>query len=158
MADVLLFHHALGLTEGVEAFADQLRAAGHRVTVPDLYDGRTFPTVDAGVAHAQRLGFASIVAAGVAVADDMPDAIVYGGFSLGVMPAQRLAHQRPGARGALLYHSGIPVSEYGDARPAGVRLQAHVMRDRYLSAVPGATGTEIPRRAGAPILIDDDAL
>lgn len=149
MVDVLLFHHAQGLTDGVEAFADRLRAAGHRVTVPDLYDGRTFPTVDAGVAHAERLGFAAIVSAGVAAADDMPDETVYGGFSLGAMPAQRLAQQRPGARGALLYHGGIPVTEYGDAWPDGVPLQVHVMRDDAWGE-PDVV-VELVRRAGGQL-------
>jgi len=42
MAEVILFHHAQGLTDGVGAFADDLRAAGHVVHTPDLYEGRTF--------------------------------------------------------------------------------------------------------------------
>lgn len=129
MADVLLFHHAQGLTDGVRAFADELRAAGHDVTVPDLYDGRTFATVDEGVAHAQQLGFDTILAAGVEAAESLPREIVYAGFSLGVMPAQRLAQQRPGARGALLYHSAVPVSEFGERWPDGVPLQMHIMVD-----------------------------
>ena len=129
MADILLFHHALGLTEGITAFADELRTAGHRVTVPDLYNGRTFTTVESGVAHAKQLGFAALSAAGIAAADGLPNEMVYGGFSLGVVPTQQLAQQRPGARGALLYHGGFPVTEFGDAWPEGVALQAHVMRD-----------------------------
>lgn len=129
MSDVLLFHHAQGLTAGVEAFADELRRTGHRVAVPDLYDGRTFATVDAGVAHAEHLGVDAVVAAGVAAADALPADIVYGGFSLGVMPAQRLAQQRPGARGVLLYHGAVPVTVFGHGWPADVPLQAHVMRD-----------------------------
>ena len=128
MAEILLFHHAQGLTDGIRAFADEIRAAGHGVTVPDLYAGRTFETVEAGVAHAESVGFDGIVAAGVALAEDLPNDLVYAGFSLGVMPAQRLAQGRPGARGALLYHSGLPVSAFGDAWPDGVPLQAHVMR------------------------------
>ena len=51
MADVLLFHHAHGLTDGVRAFADRLRADGHVVVVPDLYAGRVFSTVEEGVAQ-----------------------------------------------------------------------------------------------------------
>ena len=43
MADVVLFHHALGLTPGIVAFADELRRAGHTVHTPDLFEGRTFP-------------------------------------------------------------------------------------------------------------------
>lgn len=129
MADVLLFHHAQGLTDGVRAFADQLRAAGHEVTVPDLFDGRTFATVEEGVAHAEELGFDTLTAAGVEAAEGLPHETVYAGFSLGVMPAQRLAQQRSGARGALLYHSAVPLGEFGQPWPEDVPLQMHIMLD-----------------------------
>ena len=129
MADILLFHHAQGLTQGITAFADELRAAGHNVTVPDLYNGHVFSTLEEGLAYAKSVGFGALAEAGVAVADGLPNKMVYGGFSLGLMPAQQLAQQRPGARGALLYHGGIPVTEFGEAWPDGVPLQAHVMRD-----------------------------
>lgn len=156
MADVLLFHHAQGLTEGIVAFADELRSAGHQVVTPDLYNGRTFPTVEAGVAHARSLGFEALAAAGVAAADGLPSNMVYGGFSLGLMPAQRLAQQRPGARGALLYHGGFPVTEYGDAWPGGVPLQAHVMRDDPLGDVEDVK--ELVSQAGGELfLYDGDA-
>lgn len=125
MVDVLLFHHAQGLTDGVVAFADRLRAAGHRVTVPDLYDGATFGSVEDGVAHAEHLGFESIIAVGVAVAETLPDRIVYAGFSLGALPAQKLAQTRHGASGALIFHGDVPFSTFGEAWPAGVDLQVH---------------------------------
>jgi dienelactone hydrolase len=156
MADILLFHHAQGLTKGVTAFADELRAAGHSVTVPDLYGGRTFPTVEAGVAHAKSLGFASLLAAGVAAADGLPNEMVYGGFSLGLMPAQQLAQQRPGARGALLYHGGIPVTEFGDAWPDGMPLQAHVMRDDLWGDVDDVKKL-VSQAGGELFLYDGDA-
>lgn len=129
MADILLFHHAQGLTDGIRAFANELRSAGHNVTVPDLYDGLTFSTVDDGVAHARSIGFGSIFDAAVASADGLPNELVYAGFSLGAMPAQQLAQQREGARAALLYHSFAPVSQFGQAWPAGVPLQVHVMQN-----------------------------
>jgi dienelactone hydrolase len=127
MAEVLLFHHAQGQTPGFLAFADDLRQAGHTVHTPDLYDGRTFDTLDAGVAHAGEIGFGEIVARGVRAAEPLPHDLVYAGFSLGVVPAQKLAQQRPGARGALLFDSCIPVSEFGTAWPAGVPVQVHGM-------------------------------
>lgn len=125
MADLILFHHAQGLTPGVVAFAEELRAAGHRVTVPDLYGGRTFATVEEGVAHADSLGFDNILAAGVAAAADMPSTTVYAGFSLGAMPAQKLAQTRAGAAGALLYHGDVPADAFGDSWPDGVDVQLH---------------------------------
>ena len=126
MASVLLFHHALGLTDGVRAFAESIRGAGHTVHCPDLYAGKTFAELDEGVAHAEQLGFGSIMAAGVAGAETLPSGLVYAGFSLGVLPAQKLAQTRPGALGALLYHDVIP-SEFLDSPwPTALPGQVHV--------------------------------
>jgi dienelactone hydrolase len=127
MAEIVLYHHAQGLTPGVEAFASELRQAGHTVHVPDLYDGHTFGTLDEGIAYMQRTGSGTIMDRGVAAVEGLGDALVYAGFSLGVMPAQRLAQTRAGARGALLFYSCVPVSEFGDAWPAGVPVQIHGM-------------------------------
>jgi dienelactone hydrolase len=129
MTAILLFHHAMGQTPGFLAFADELRAAGHTVHTPDLFEGRTFDDVDAGVAHAREVGFGEILRRGTASADGLPDDLVYAGFSLGGMSAQSLAQTRPGARGALLFHSAIASSEFGDAWPAGVPVQIHFMGD-----------------------------
>src|SRR5699024_7777001 len=57
MVEVLLFPHAHGLTPGVTGFADELRAAGHRVHTPDLFDGRTFSTIEDGMTYAADIGF-----------------------------------------------------------------------------------------------------
>jgi dienelactone hydrolase len=127
MAEILLFHHAHGLTPGVLAFADDLRAAGHTVHTPDLYDGRTFATVEEGVAHAREIGFGDVIGRGVAAAEGLPAELVYAGFSLGVLPTQALAQNRPGARGALLFSAAVPVSEFGPSWPAGVPVQIHAM-------------------------------
>ena len=127
MAELVLFHHAQGLTNGVEAFAEQLRAAGHQVTVPDLFDGATFETVDEGVAHAERLGIDNVIASGVSVAENLPERIVYAGFSLGALLAHKLAQTRSGALGALLYHHGdVPLTAFAESWPAEVDLQVHV--------------------------------
>ena len=127
MAEVLLFHHALGLTPGVLAFADELRSAGHTVHTPDLYDGHTYDSIDDGVGHARQAGFEEILERGVRSADGLPAELVYAGFSLGVMPAQKLAQTRPGARGALLFDGCIPTSEFGSGWPAAVPVQIHGM-------------------------------
>ncbi len=128
MAQILLFHHAQGLTDGVVAFADDLRAAGHVVHTPDMYEGRTFETLDDGIAYAKEAGFGTILERGVAAAEGLPDELVYAGFSLGVMPAQQLAQTRPGARGALFLHACVPTSEFG-SWPTGVPVQIHAMED-----------------------------
>lgn len=127
MTDVLLFHHAQGLTDGVRAFADRLRQAGHRVTAPDLYDGHTYATLEQGMAHAREAGFRELVERGVAAAEGLPDDLVYVGLSLGVMPAQQLAQTRPGARGAVLCFACVPAEEFGGTWPVGVGLQVHGM-------------------------------
>ncbi len=127
MAEVVLFHHAHGQTAGFSAFANELRAAGHTVHAPDLYEGRTFPTLDEGVAYAKQVGFDTLLERGRLAAQSLPNEVVYAGFSLGVMPAQMLAQTRPGARGALLFHAAFPTSEFGGPWPKGVPLQIHMM-------------------------------
>jgi dienelactone hydrolase len=110
MAEVLLFHHAQGRTPGVIAFADELRAAGHTVHTPDLFEGRTFGSIDEGMAYVGSVGFEAMRERGVGAADGLPEGLVYIGFSLGVLPAQKLAQTRPGARGAVLFYSAIPIT------------------------------------------------
>ncbi len=127
MATVLLFHHAQGQTPGFLAFADELRKAGHTIHAPDLYEGKTFGTVDEGVANAKQVGFSEILRRGSEAAHELPADIVYAGFSLGVMPAQSLTQTRPGARGAILFHGAIPTSEFERPWPDGVPLQIHMM-------------------------------
>jgi len=128
MAEVLLFHHAQGQTAGFHAFAEELRQAGHTVHTPDLFAGRTFGSIDEGLAHVRETGgFEDLIERGVRAADDLPEELVYGGFSMGVLPAQKLAQTRPGARGALLFYSAVPSSEFGAAWPAGVPVQVHGM-------------------------------
>jgi dienelactone hydrolase len=129
MAEILLFHHAQGLTPGVLAFADDLRAAGHTVHTPDLYDGKTFTDLDDGVGYAKQVGFDTILERGRHAGEALPTELVYAGFSLGVMPAQLLAQTRPGAKGALFFSAALPASEFGDSWPSGVPLQIHMMED-----------------------------
>src|SRR6185369_3758689 len=127
MATVLLFHHLQGLTPGVVAFADTLRKAGHTVHTPDLFGGRTFESIETGMGYVKEIGFGEIIARGESAAAGLPAALVYAGFSLGVVSAQKLAQTRPGARGALLFYSCVPVSEFGPAWPKGVPVQVHGM-------------------------------
>jgi dienelactone hydrolase len=127
MAEVLLFHHAQGQTAGFLAFAAELRQAGHVVHTPDLFEGQTFESLDEGLAYVRTAGFGEVFERGVRSADDLPDELVYAGFSLGVMPAQQLAQTRPGARGALFFESCAPVTEFSESWPAGVPVQIHGM-------------------------------
>lgn len=124
--EILLVHHIQGLTSGVVAFADALRAGGHTVHAPDLFEGRTFGSIDEGAAYCGEVGFAEVRARGVAAADGLTDDLVVGGFSLGVMAAQQLAQNRRGVRGALLYEAFAAPENFG-TWPDGLPVQVHGM-------------------------------
>ena len=124
MTSVLLLHHCLGRTPGVLDLGERLRAAGHDVAVPDLYDGRTFTDLDAGVAHARELGDA-VEQRARAAAEPLPDGLVLVGLSLGNMAAMALAVSRPGVRGVVLVHGCAPLDFFGGVWPRGMRLQVH---------------------------------
>lgn len=127
LADIVLFHHVQGLTPGIVGFADELRAAGHTVHAPDLFDRRTFRTLEEGMEYAKTVGFGNILDRGVSEAEAIPGDMVYAGFSMGVMPAQKLAQTRAGARGAVLIDACLPATEFGDGWPEGVPVQVHGM-------------------------------
>lgn len=151
MAGVVVFHHALGLTGFVRRFADALRDAGHTVHTPDLFEGRTFETIEEGMAFSEELGGPpAVVERARAAVEPLPAEVFYVGFSLGVLPAQSLAQTRPGARGAVLCYAALPLGEWGDnwpaAWPEGVPLQLHILEgdedfeiaQGLAAAVPGA--------------------
>ena len=89
MAEVLLFHHAMGQTEGFNGFADDVRGAGHTVHTPDLFDGRTFGSIEEGVAHAGEVGWGKLIERGGRTADELPGELVYGGFCAGSTPSEK---------------------------------------------------------------------
>jgi len=127
MAEVVLVHHALGLTPGVVAFAETLRSAGHTIHTPDLFEGRTFDNLEEGLAFVEKLEWAEVLERAERAVVALPAEVVYAGFSLGVIPAQKLAQTRPGARGALFFHACLPVSEFGDTWPQELPVQIHAM-------------------------------
>ena len=125
MAEVVLYHHVQGLTDGVQSFAETLRTAGHTVHTPDVFGGQVFDSIDDGLAFAEKEDFEALVRRAVAAAEGIRPDAVYAGFSFGVMPAQQLAQTRAGARGALLMCSCLPATEFGDGWPEGVPVQVH---------------------------------
>ena len=139
MAEVVLFHHVQGVTDGVQAFADQLRAGGHIVHTPDLFDGERPPTIDDGVALTRAIGDEVLSERADRAVADLPAGLVYAGFSFGAATAQRLAQTRAGARGALLYESCLPITgEWAIGRwPAGVPVQIHGMDKDPFFALEG---------------------
>ena len=165
MATIVLFHHVQGLTVGVLDFADELRAAGHVVHTPDLFEGRTFTKLEGGMEYAKSIGFGAILDRGVHAGEGLPSDSVYAGFSMGVMPAQMLVQTRPGARGALFFHSAIPLSEFGGVWPKGVPLQIHTMEHDEMGDVDVAQqlvkeipGTELHLYPGNRHLFTDNSL
>lgn len=139
MATVLLFHHIQGLTPGMTAFADRLREAGHTVHMPDLFGGRTFDTIQEGAAFTQSAEAPDFDALADQAAEELPASIVYLGFSMGVMQAQRLAQTRPGAAGAVLCEACVPISgewAFGPW-PEGVPVQIHGMDADEFFALEG---------------------
>jgi len=149
MAELVIFHHSQGLTPGVRSFGARLAAAGHTVHVPDLYEGRTFDSLEEGIAYAGDAGFGTIIERGSAAAAELPSGLVYVGFSLGVLPTQALAQTRAGARAAVLFHSCVPPQEFG-GWPSGVPLLIHIM-DRDPLASPPETDLETARRLDAEL-------
>jgi dienelactone hydrolase len=139
MAEVVLFHHVQGLTDGVRAFAQELRAGGHTVHTPDLFDGELPATIEDGIALVGRIGDETIEARANEAVANLPQGLVYGGFSLGGASAQRFAQTRPGARGALLYEACIPITgewAFGPW-PDGVPVQIHGMDKDPFFALEG---------------------
>jgi dienelactone hydrolase len=127
MTAVVIFHHAQGLTPGIAAFAEQLRRAGHTVHTPDLFESCIFDGLDQGMSFVNEIGFGEVINRGVQAVEGLSPDLVYAGFSLGVVPAQMLAQTRPGARGALLIYSCVPIAEFGEPWPSGVPVQVHGM-------------------------------
>jgi dienelactone hydrolase len=139
MAEVVLFHHVQGLTEGMAALAKELRAGGHTVHTPDLFDGELPATIEEGLQLSQRIGGEELDARADRAVDDLPDGLVYAGVSSGAGTAQRLAQTRPGARGALLYESCISITgewTFGPW-PEGLPVQIHGMDKDPFFALEG---------------------
>ena len=125
MAEVVLFHHALGLTPGVAEFAQGWRDVGHVVHVPDLYEGRTFSDLDEAVEFVDAMGMEHWIAAAGAAGAEHPTATCFAGFSLGSACAQFVAQSTPGARAALLFHGALSLATMELAWPEGLSLQVH---------------------------------
>jgi dienelactone hydrolase len=154
------------LTPGVNAFAEELRANGHSVSVVDLFGGATFDSLDAGVAHVDEVGMDGLLSEGDRFADEHSAEVVYAGFSVGALIAHKLAQTRPGAKGALLYHYGdVPFNMFGESWPADVPVQLHIAQDdewrepgvveSFIEAVASGELFEYP---GAAHLFTDSSL
>ncbi|QOV38955.1 dienelactone hydrolase family protein [Streptomyces ferrugineus] len=166
--NIMLFHSTHGLRPAVRQAADRLRAAGHEVWTPDLFEGRTFETVEEGMEFNERIGKDELLKRAVLAAAPYSErGLVYAGFSLGASIAQTLALGDEKARGLLLLHgtSDIAAGASVDELP----VQLHVAEpdpfetDDWLSAwylQMGRAGAdvEVYRYAGAGHLYTDPDL
>ncbi|WP_449281931.1 dienelactone hydrolase family protein [Leucobacter sp.] len=125
MAEMMLFHHVLGLTTGVRAFADRLRDRGHVVHAPDLFEGRTFTTIEHGFAYVERVGSGTVADRAATAAAELAEGVVFGGISLGVLPAQQLLQTVPGALGGLFIAAFVDPDSLEGSWPGDVRVQVH---------------------------------
>lgn len=166
MAEILLFHSVLGLRDLERAAADRLRAAGHGVTLPDLYDAARTDAYDEGFAIRDRIGWEAILARAEAAGDVTPRGAVLAGFSMGAGVAAHLWAGRPETSGVLLLHGLVDMPPA--ARP-GLPLQLHLAEpdpfedeeffDDWLGMAERAgLAAEIYRYPGAGHLFTDPAL
>ncbi|MGW7353806.1 dienelactone hydrolase family protein [Streptomyces sp. NPDC054784] len=168
MATVVLFHSVHGLRPAVHTAAERLRAAGHTVHVPDLYEGRTAETVEQGRDIKDAIGTDELLRRGVAAAAPYSaDGLVYAGFSLGGSVAQNLALADRHARGLLLLHGTSDLPE--DAAVDDLPVQLHVadpdpfeshdwLNAWYLRMTRAGADVEVYRYAGAGHLYTDPDL
>ncbi|PYC87753.1 dienelactone hydrolase [Streptomyces tateyamensis] len=169
MAQILLLHSAYGLRPAVHQAADRLRAAGHQVTVPDLYDGRTFEDVEEGMAYKEELGSEELLRRAVAAAAPLladGGRLVYAGFSLGASLAQNLALADERALALLLLHG---TSDIREGAQTEVQVQLHLadpdqfesedwQNAWYLGMRKAGAEVEVHRYRGAGHLYTDPEL
>jgi len=166
--DIMLFHSTYGLRPAVHSAADRLRAAGHQVWTPDLFDGRTFDSVEESQAYREELGKEGLLKRAVLAAAPYSErGLVYAGLSLGAATAQTLALGDARARGLLLLHGTSDLAP--NAAVDDLPVQLHVAEpdpfepDDWLSAWylqmrRAGADVEVYRYAGAGHLYTDPGL
>jgi dienelactone hydrolase len=128
VANVAVFHSVLGVTRGLVDFAEDLRMAGHEVTVVDQYDGRVFGNYEEASAYVDEVGFPALMAKAIAGVADLPDGFVAMGFSNGAGMAEFVAANRQVA-GVVMLGGALPLEMIGIAWPIDVPAQIHVTVD-----------------------------
>ncbi|EFE70045.1 dienelactone hydrolase family protein [Streptomyces viridosporus] len=166
--NIMLFHSTYGLGPAVHRAADRLRAAGHEVFTPDLFEGRTFTTVEEGMAYREETGKEELLRRAVLAAAPYSErGLVYAGFSFGASVAQTLALGDGHARGLLLLHGTSDIA--ANASVDDLPVQLHVAEpdpfetDDWLSAWylqmrRAGADVEVYRYAGAGHLYTDPDL
>lgn len=150
-SELVIFHSAYGLRPALLDWAERLRALGHTLHTPDLYDGEVFTDRMDAIRKIQEVGWDGLLDRARASVANLPDNVIYAGFSNGGACAELLAATRPGARGAILMHAPLMVRDLGwKDWPSGVPVQVHFAKGDPLrnEAVIESLATRV-RAAGA---------
>ncbi len=145
--ELVLFHSAQGLRPSVLDWATRLRAAGHVVHTPDLFDGEVFDRLEEGVKKRDALGIPELMRRTQASVASLSQELVYLGFSMGAAGAEFLAATRPGARAVILMHGALPPAMLGLERWPAVPLQVHYAERDPLVEAPAVAALEQAARA-----------
>ena len=158
MAEIVLFHSALGPRPGIAVAAERLRAAGHVVHVPDIFpEPHVFDEAGPAMDYINGVGFDTLAARAMASVQSLPSDLVYAGFSLAAGYAAALAATRPGARAALLLNGTPGPDTLGAATwPSGVPVQVHSMTgDQWRDDDALARMTAFVRASGSECAVFD---
>lgn len=123
MANMILFHSVLGLRPIERHLAERLRACGHAVALPDLYQGAATDDLDEGFAIKARIGWDAICLKAREALASTPGDAVLAGISMGAGVVAEFWASRPLAAGVLLLHGLATVP--ANTRP-GLPIQLHV--------------------------------
>jgi dienelactone hydrolase len=125
MANVVLFHSILGLRPVEREIASAFESDGHRVILPDLFDGQTCDDYDSALAMKKKIGNDAIYERAKAALDNAPDDAVLSGVSFGADLIGAFWGGRPMMPGALLF-AGI--TSWMSPRRVGFPVLAHIAR------------------------------
>jgi dienelactone hydrolase len=163
----VLLHSTYGPRPAVHSAAERLRAAGHEVHVPDLFDGRVVDSVEEGRKIRDEIGNEELLRRAIVAAAPYSEAgLVYAGFSMGGALAQNLALGDEKARGLLLLHG---TSDIADDAATDIPVQLHVadpdpfepddwLNAWYLRMRRAGADVEVFRYRGAGHLFTDPGL
>jgi dienelactone hydrolase len=144
---VILFHSVCGLRPVELAAAEMIRAAGHNVSTPDLYDGVTADTIEQGFELKDDIGWDRICERAKTALVELPASTVLGGFSMSAGVVASVWPGRPKTRGVLLLHA--PAEIPGAMHWDGLRVQLHVAEhDRFAPADEWTTWQAEAERVG----------
>jgi len=136
--EIVLFHSVLDLRPGFKKAAEKLQNQEYIVHTPNLYDeGVVFDDYEKADAYLQSIGsYPELLKRTRESVVDLPDELIYAGFSNGGASAEYLALTRPKARAAILFSGALPLEMLleigGDQQqnwPKSVPVQLHYTKN-----------------------------